>query len=99
MLFVSSPGMYSRVEVSQNIDRGGGGVFGYNVPQFFPIVLSMFVMLWSLVRCIGSDEGRVVSPGSDLNFDNAVRVRDNCCYIWSKMWCDYDPYSRTFCFA
>ena len=59
----------------------------------------MFVMLWSLVRCISSDEGRIMSPGSDLHFDDAVRVRYDCCYIRSEVWCDDNPDSCTFCFA
>ena len=78
MLFLISPGVNSGVEVTQNVNWGGGRVFGNNVPQFFPVFFSVFVVLWSLVRRISSDEGRVMSPGSDLDFDDAVCVWYYC---------------------
>ena len=74
-------------------------MFRYYGPKFVPIFLSVFIVLWSLVWRVSADEGRVMTPCGDLNFDDAVSVWYDCCYVWSEVWCDYHSYSRAFCFA
>ena len=99
MPFFLPAGYEARVEVPEYVDRGGDGVGRDDGAQLFPILFPVFVVLWSLVWRICSYDGCVLSPGRDLKLYVSAVMRDNCCYVWPKMWCYDYPHPRTFRFG